>query len=77
MIQATFSEELDKASVLRLYDSHQKLLASGGLDLKVSSHRVLRVVPPMHLAGGAYTVKWVAISSDDGGAAAESGRGRD
>lgn len=64
-IQATFSEELDKASVLRLYDAHQKLLAKGGLDSMVSNHRVLKVVPP-HLAAGTYSVQWVAISSDDG-----------
>ena len=64
-IQATFSEELNKASVLRLYDAHQKLVAKGGLDPMVSNHRVLKVVPP-HLPAGTYSVEWVAISSDDG-----------
>lgn len=65
VIQATFSEELDKSSVMRLYDAHQKLLAKGGLDAKVTSHRALKITPP-HLTAGAYSVQWVAISSDDG-----------
>jgi len=65
MIQATFSEELAKASIMRLYDGHQKLLASGGLDAAVSSHTVLKIVPP-HLAPGSYVVQWIAISADDG-----------
>jgi len=65
VIQATFSEELDKASGMRLYDAHQTLVAKGGLDAKVASHRVLTITPP-HLAAGKYSVQWVAISSDDG-----------
>jgi methionine-rich copper-binding protein CopC len=65
VIQATFSEELDKASVMRLYDAHQKMVAKGGLNTKVASHRVLTITPP-HLTAGSYTVQWVAISSDDG-----------
>ena len=65
VIQATFSEELAKGSIMRLYDGHQKLLASGGLDASVSSHRVLKIVPP-RLAPGGYVVQWVAISADDG-----------
>jgi copper resistance protein C len=65
VIQATFSEELDKASVIRLYDAHQKLLAKGGLDVSISGHRVLKLVPP-HLVAGSYVVQWVAISADDG-----------
>jgi copper resistance protein C len=64
-IQATFSEELAKGSIMRLYDGHQKLLASGGLDSSVASHRVLKIVAP-HLAPGGYVVQWVAISADDG-----------
>jgi methionine-rich copper-binding protein CopC len=65
IIRATFSEELDKASVMRLYDAHQKMLAKGGLDAKAAGHRVLVITPP-HLAAGTYSVQWVAISSDDG-----------
>jgi methionine-rich copper-binding protein CopC len=65
VIQATFNDELDKASVMRLYDAHQKMLAKGGLDAKVASHRVLTITPP-HLTAGSYSVQWVAISSDDG-----------
>ena len=65
VVRATFSEELAKGSIMRLYDGHQKLLASGGLDAGVSSHRVLKLVPP-GLAPGAYVVQWVAISADDG-----------
>jgi methionine-rich copper-binding protein CopC len=65
VIQATFSEELDKTSVMRLYDAHQTLIAKGGLDAKVANHRVLTITPP-HLAAGKYSVQWVAISSDDG-----------
>lgn len=64
-IQATFSEELDKASVMRLYNARQALLAKGGLDPAAAGHRVLKVVPP-HLGAGTYTVQWVAISADDG-----------
>jgi len=65
VIQATFSEELDKASVMRLYDAHQKMLAKGGLDMSVAGHRVLKIMPPA-LTAGSYSVQWVAISSDDG-----------
>lgn len=65
MIRATFSEELDKASVMRLYNESGKMLASGGLDAAVSNHRVLRIVPP-RLAPGSYVAQWVAISADDG-----------
>lgn len=64
-IQATFSEALDKASVMRLYDAHQAVIAKGGLDMKVANHRVLTITPP-HLAAGKFSVQWVAISSDDG-----------
>lgn len=65
VIRATFDDDLDKASTLRLYDSHQTLLAKGGLDPQVAGHRALKLVPP-HLGAGTYTVQWVAISSDDG-----------
>lgn len=65
MVQATFSEELDKNSVLRIYDSVQKLVAHGGLDPNFGNHRVLKVVPP-RLVRGKYVVQWIAISADDG-----------
>lgn len=65
VIKATFDDDLDKASALRLYDSHQTLLAKGGLDPQIAGHRGLKLVPP-HLGAGTYTVQWVAISSDDG-----------
>jgi methionine-rich copper-binding protein CopC len=64
-IRAWFSEELAvKGSTLRLYDSHQKLMASGGIDPAVAKHDVMRLAMP-HLANGAYVVKWHAISADD------------
>lgn len=64
-IRAWFSEELKvKGSTLRLYDSHQKLLASGGIDPAVAKHDVMKIAAP-HLANGAYLVKWHAISADD------------
>ena len=64
-IRAWFSEELTvKGSTLRLYDSHQKLVASGGIDSAVAKHDVMRIAAP-HLANGAYLVKWHAISADD------------
>ena len=64
-IRAWFSEELKvKGSTLRLYDSYQKLLASGGTDPAVAKHDVMRIAAP-RLANGAYLVKWHAISADD------------
>lgn len=64
-IRAWFSEGLAvKGSTLRLYDSRQKLIASGGIDPAVAKHDVMRIAAP-HLANGAYVVKWHAISADD------------
>lgn len=64
-IRAWFSEELTvKGSVLRLYDSRQKLVASGGIDPAATKHDVMRIAVP-HLVTGAYVVKWHAISADD------------
>jgi len=64
-IRAWFSEGLAvKGSTLRLYDSRQKLVASGGIDPAVAKHDVMRIAAP-HLANGAYVVKWHAISADD------------
>jgi len=64
-IRVWFSEELKgKGSTLLLYDSHQKLIASGGIDPAVAKHDVMRIAAP-HLANGAYLVKWHAISADD------------
>jgi copper resistance protein C len=64
-IQAWFSEELAaKSNTLRLYDAHDKLLATGGLDPKVSKHQGLKVVPP-HLGSGIYLVRWHVVAADD------------
>jgi methionine-rich copper-binding protein CopC len=64
-IRAWFSEELKvKGSTLRLYDSHQKLMASGGIDPAVAKHDVMKLAVP-HVVNGAYVVKWHAISADD------------
>lgn len=64
-IQAWFSEELaGKGNTLRLYDPHDKLLATGGLDPKVSKHQGLKLVPP-RLGPGTYLVRWHVVSADD------------
>lgn len=65
VIQAWFSDELTSAgSYLRLYDAQDKLLASGGLDPKVSSHTVLRLAPP-RLRPGGYLVRWHVVDTAD------------
>lgn len=65
VIQAWFSDELTSSGTyLRLYDGHNKLLATGGLDPKVSSHKALRLAPP-RLSPGAYLVRWHVVSADD------------
>ena len=65
VIRAWFSEELAaQRSVMRLYDSKQKLLAQGGLDPSVGSHDVMKLMPP-RLGPGSYQVIWHAESSDD------------
>ena len=62
-IRAWFSEELaDHGSYLRLYDAHNKMLATGGLD--PSNREALRLVPP-HLSPGNYVVRWHVVSADD------------
>jgi copper resistance protein C len=64
-IRAWFNEELAiKSSTMRLYDNHQKLVASGGVDSTVAKHNVMKIAPPT-LAKGAYVVQWVAVSADD------------
>jgi methionine-rich copper-binding protein CopC len=64
-IQAWFSEELaTSGNRLRLYDAHDKLLGTGGLDPKVAGHTVLRLAPP-HLSAGGYMVRWHVVSADD------------
>jgi len=64
-IQAWFSEELaSSGNRLQLYDAHEKLLATGGLDPKVSSHTALRLAPP-RLRPGGYLVRWHVVSADD------------
>ena len=64
-VRAWFSEELAvKPSTLRLYDAHNKLLASGGIDPKVAKHDVMRLAAP-HLTAGTYLVRWHAVTADD------------
>jgi copper resistance protein C len=65
LIQAWFSDEVTASgSYLRLYDAHDTLIARGGLDPKVSSHTVLRLVPP-RLRPGAYLVRWHVVAAED------------
>ncbi len=61
-IRAWFSEELAASSYLRLYDAHNKVLATGGLD--PSNHEALRLVPP-HMSPGNYLVRWHVVAADD------------
>jgi copper transport protein len=64
-IQAWFSEEVAvKGSVMRLYDSADKVLATGGVDLNDKNHESMKVIPPL-LTPGVYQVRWHAISADD------------
>jgi methionine-rich copper-binding protein CopC len=64
-IRAWFSEELAaRGNTLRLYDAHDKLLATGGLDSKVSQHQGLKLVPP-RLGPGTYLVRWHVVAADD------------
>ncbi len=64
-VRAWFSEELAvKTSTLRLYDAHNKVLATGGVDPKISKHDVMRLGVP-HLSAGAYLVRWHAVAADD------------
>jgi methionine-rich copper-binding protein CopC len=65
VIRAWFSEELaESGSYLRLYDAHNKILATGGLDSKVSNHEALRLTPP-RLSAGSYLVRWHVVAADD------------
>ena len=65
-VRAWFSEKLAlKGSVIRLQDSHMKVIASGGVDTKVKTLDVMAVKAPM-LSAGTYTVTWLAVSDDDG-----------
>jgi methionine-rich copper-binding protein CopC len=65
VIRAWFSDEVTTSgSYLRLYDAQDKLIASGGLDQKVSSHTVLRLVPP-RLGPGGYLVRWHVVAAED------------
>ncbi|HYM70023.1 MAG TPA: copper resistance CopC family protein [bacterium] len=65
VIRAWFSEELAvQGSVIRLYDSQQKLLATGGVDTSISDHTVLKIAPAK-LHAGSYSVAWHAVSADD------------
>lgn len=65
-VRAWFSEKLAvKGSVIRLQDSHMKVLATGGVDTKVKTLDVMAVNAPK-LSAGTYTVTWLAVSDDDG-----------
>ena len=65
-VRAWFSEKLAvKGSVIRLQDSHMKVLASGGVDTKAKTLDVMAVKAPI-LSAGTYTVTWLAVSDDDG-----------
>jgi methionine-rich copper-binding protein CopC len=64
-IQTWFSEEVAvKGSVMRLYDEADKVIATGGVDLKDRDHESMRISPPL-LSPGSYQVRWHAISADD------------
>jgi methionine-rich copper-binding protein CopC len=63
--QAWYSEEVAvKGSFIHLYDSADKLLASGRVDLNDHNHESMKLIPPF-LSPGTYTIKWHAISADD------------
>jgi copper resistance protein C len=65
LIQAWFSDDVTPSgSYLRLYDARNTLIASGGVDPKVSSHTALRLVPP-RLGPGAYLVRWHVVATED------------
>ena len=65
VIRAWFDDELAlKTSVMRLYDAQGKLVASGGVDPKDASHKVMQIVAP-HLSSGGYVVRWHAVTADD------------
>jgi copper transport protein len=64
-IQVWFSEEVAvKGSVMRLYDEADKVIATGGVDLKDKDHESMKISPPL-LTPGSYQVRWHAISADD------------
>jgi len=64
-IRAWYSEEVAvKGSFIQLYDSADKLLASGGVDLNDHNHESMKLIPPL-LSPGTYTIKWHAVSADD------------
>lgn len=64
-IRAWFSEELAvKPSTLRLFDAHNSLLATGGIDPKIARHDVMRLAAP-HLSVETYLVRWHAVAADD------------
>jgi len=67
VIRAWFSEELAvKGSTLKLFDAQKKQVGpTGGVDTAVAKHDVMKLTPSK-LGAGTYTVRWYAISADDG-----------
>lgn len=66
VVRAWFNEELDpSASRLEVVDARGRVVARGGVDLGDLDRRTL-VVRVGRLGPGAYTVRWTAVSADDG-----------
>lgn len=67
-VLATFSEELDSGnSIIRVFDEEGTQVdnGDGGVDLDDLDHLSMVVTLPS-LPAGAYTVRWQALSADDG-----------
>ncbi len=68
-VSLTFTEELDtNGSSLAVFDQNGQQVGTGGLDLNDLDHTRMVVSLPASLANGAYTVRWTAVSADDGDA---------
>jgi methionine-rich copper-binding protein CopC len=68
-VSLTFTEELDTSgSNLAVFDQNGQQVSYGGLDLNDLDHTRMVVSLPASLANGAYTVRWTAVSADDGDA---------
>ncbi|MDR7439737.1 MAG: copper resistance protein CopC [Armatimonadota bacterium] len=66
VIRAWFNEELDPSrSRIEVLDPQGRRIAWGGVDLEDLDRRIL-VVRVRRLRPGTYTVRWTAVSADDG-----------
>lgn len=68
-VSLTFTEELDTdGSSVAIFDRNEQQVddGNGGVDLNDLDHQRLVVGLPASLANGAYTVRWTAVSTEDG-----------